>query len=185
MIVLFGGTFNPPHIAHKIITEVAYDELKPDRFIIIPTSVPPHKTNEGIAEFSVRYSWVKKTFSKEFEVSDIENKLPKPSYTLQTVDYFLKKDKVTLLIGEDSLINFKKWYKWKEILKKCTLAVYPRFFKKELITEIPYIKINSPLIDISSTTIRNRIKENKTINGMVNDEIKDEIVKFYTNFTKN
>ncbi|BBE31865.1 putative nicotinate-nucleotide adenylyltransferase [Tepiditoga spiralis] len=184
MIVLFGGTFNPPHIAHKIIAEVAYDELKPSRFLIIPASVPPHKTNNFIVDFNIRYNWLKKVFSSKFEISNIENKLPKPSYSFQTIEYFSKKDKVILLIGEDSLLNFKKWYKWEEILKKCTLAVYPRFFKNKINTDIPYIKINSPLIDISSTTIRNRITQKKTINGMVEDKIKDEIIKVYTYFTQ-
>ncbi|GAB6189301.1 nicotinate (nicotinamide) nucleotide adenylyltransferase [Marinitoga arctica] len=185
MIVIFGGSFNPPHIGHRIIAEYAYEYLKPSKFLIIPAVIPPHKLEEkDIAEYELRLKWCKKTFPKErFIVSDIEKKLPIPSYTYQTIKFIKSKynEEIYLLIGEDSLINFHTWYKWKELLEEVTLVVYKRYSEKLKFENynLPHIFLNSPLIEISSTEIRNRIKKNLNIYGMVNDEIVDEIKNTY------
>ncbi|KAF2955335.1 nicotinate (nicotinamide) nucleotide adenylyltransferase [Marinitoga sp. 38H-ov] len=184
MIVIFGGSFNPPHIGHRIIAEYAYDFIKPKKFLIIPAVMPPHKLEEkNIVDFNLRKKWCEITFPKErFEVSDIEKHLPKPSYTYQTVLKLKEKfDDIYLLIGEDSLINFHTWYKWRELLKEVTLVVYKRYHEKLKFDNynLPHIFLNSPLIEISSSEIRNRIKKDLSIYGMVNDNIVDEIKNTY------
>jgi len=184
MLILFGGSFNPPHIGHRIIAEIAYDEFKPDRFLIVPAGNPPHKSINFIANFDKRYSWCEKVFSENyFEVSDIENNLPSPSFTIRTVEYFSNFDKnIFLLIGEDSFKSFHKWYKWEELLKKVKLIVYPRYFgeKSSGLDDSEVIKLQSPIIEISSTDIRQRIKKRKTIKGMVDDKILKEVLKEYS-----
>jgi nicotinate-nucleotide adenylyltransferase len=184
MLILFGGSFNPPHIGHKIIAEIAYDEFKPEKFIIMPSPTPPHKTIEHIADYTKRYLWCKDVFNDNyFEVSNLEAILTKPSYTVKTIEYLFHYYKVIyLLIGEDSLINFKKWYKWEDILKKAKLIVYPRYFteKKNYVDNVEHIMLQSPIIDISSTLIRERIKNGKTVKGMVDDKIIDEVKSFYS-----
>lgn len=185
MIVVFGGSFNPPHIGHRIIAEYAYDYLKPKKFLIIPAVLPPHKLEEkNIANFDIRKKWCEITFPKErFTVSDIENHLPKPSYTYQTVLKLkeLYNDNIYLLIGEDSLINFHTWFKWKELLKEVTLVVYKRYSEKLKFDNynLSHIFLNSPLIEISSSEIRERIKKGQSIYGMVNDSIVNEIKNTY------
>ncbi|SHE96263.1 nicotinate-nucleotide adenylyltransferase [Marinitoga hydrogenitolerans DSM 16785] len=185
MIVIFGGTYNPPHIGHRIIAEYAYDYLKPDKFLIIPAVVPPHKIeNTSILDFETRKLWCEKTFPEErFIVSDIEKKLSIPSYTYQTVLFLKKemKEEIYLLIGEDSLINFHTWYKWKDLLKEVTLVVYKRYSEKLKFDnyQIPHIFLNSPLIEISATEIRNRIKKNLSIYGMVSDNIVEDVIIKY------
>ncbi|AEX84698.1 nicotinate/nicotinamide nucleotide adenylyltransferase [Marinitoga piezophila KA3] len=185
MIVIFGGTFNPPHIGHRIIAEYAYDYLKPDKFLIIPAYTPPHKLeNSDIANYDKRIEWCKNTFpSERFEISRIEEKLDKPSYTLQTVKFLKEKynDEIYLLIGEDSLISFHTWYKWKELLKNVTLVVYKRFSEKLKFENynIEHIFLDSPIIEISSTNIRERIRKKLSIYGMVSDSIVDDILKTF------
>ncbi|KLO25026.1 MULTISPECIES: nicotinate (nicotinamide) nucleotide adenylyltransferase [unclassified Marinitoga] len=187
MIVIFGGSYNPPHIGHRIIAEYAYDYLKPDKFLIIPAVIPPHKLkNNDIADFKIRFSWCKKTFpQKRFIISNIEEILPKPSYTYQTVTYLKEKynGEIFLLIGEDSLVNFHTWYKWKDLLKEVTLVVYKRYSEKLKFDNynLPHIFLNSPLIEISSTEIRDRIKKDLSIYGMVDDKISNEVINYYKN----
>jgi nicotinate-nucleotide adenylyltransferase len=185
MIVLYGGSFNPPHIGHRIIAEYAYDYLKPNKFLIIPAVIPPHKLEEkNIANFELRKKWCEITFPKErFIVSDIENDLPKPSYTYQTVLKLkeLYNDDIYLLIGEDSLINFHTWYKWKQLMNEVILVVYKRYSERLKFEnyKLPHIFLDSPLIEISSTDIRNRVKKGLSIYGMVSDDLVQEIKNTY------
>ncbi|OQY10569.1 MAG: nicotinate (nicotinamide) nucleotide adenylyltransferase [Marinitoga sp. 4572_148] len=185
MITVFGGTFNPPHIGHRIIAEYAYDYLKPNKFFIIPAVIPPHKLdNEDIAVYEKRLYWCKRTFPEErFEVSNIESTLPIPSYTLQTVQQlknFYNED-VYLLIGEDSLLNFHTWYKWEKLINEVTLVVYKRYSERLKFEnyKLPHIFLDSPLIEISSTQIRNRVKKGLSIFGMISDEIVEDVKNTY------
>jgi nicotinate-nucleotide adenylyltransferase len=181
MIIFFGGSFNPPHIGHKIIANIAYDEFKPDKFIISATPKPPHKKNLDIVDTQKRKFFCKKTFADSFEISDIEEKLSEPSYTLKTLKYLKKlDDDILLLIGEDSLFNFKKWYKYEDILKISKLLVYPRL-GFDTNNNITHIKLKAPIIEISSTEIRERVKKHKTIKGMVVESLEEDIKKIYTN----
>jgi len=184
MLMLFGGSFNPPHIGHRIIAEIAYDEFKPNRFLIVPSKNPPHKSIDFIANFDKRFSWCERVFFEHyFEVSDIESKLPSPSYTIRTIEYLTNFDKnIYLLIGEDSFKNFHKWYKWEEILKKVKLVVYPRYFeeKDSYSVDFEYVKLESPIVEISSTDIRQRIKKKKTVKGLIDDKIIGEVLKEYS-----
>jgi nicotinate-nucleotide adenylyltransferase len=182
MIIFFGGSFNPPHIGHKIITNIAYDEIKPDRLIISATPKPPHKKNDNILDTKKRIFFCKKTFGDNFEISDIEQSLSKPSYTLKTLEHLkVQDDDIFLLIGEDSLFNFHKWYKYEEILKISKLLVYPRLGYNTEKSVIPHTKLNAPIIEISSTDIRYRVHNKKTIKGMVDESIEEEIKKAYMN----
>ncbi|MDN5341851.1 nicotinate (nicotinamide) nucleotide adenylyltransferase [Oceanotoga sp. DSM 15011] len=183
MIIIFGGSFNPPHIAHKIIAEFAYDKFKPDKFLILPASIPPHKESNSIASFQKRFDMCKKTFkSKYFEVSDLENKLKKPSYTVRTLDYLKDFDtNLNLLIGEDSYMNFDKWFEYEKILSFSKLIVYPRFFDRRGFKHknFEHIELSSPIIDISSSMIRKRIKEKKSIKGLISDDIYNITINTY------
>lgn len=181
MTILFGGAFNPPHVAHKIICEIAHDEYKPENFIIIPTPNPPHKTLNNNISFDVRVKWCLSSFNSKFTISDIEKNMKKPSYTLNTIKYFYKNySDIHLLIGEDMLNTFDKWYKWKEILSKCKLIVFPRFTEKKTKNLVEHIKLDAPIIDISSTLIRQRISNRKTIKYLVEETIIDDVIKHFS-----
>ncbi|MGM0639949.1 MAG: nicotinate (nicotinamide) nucleotide adenylyltransferase [Thermotogota bacterium] len=183
MIIFFGGSFNPPHIGHKIIANIVYDEHKPNRFIISATPKPPHKRNFNLIDNQLRKEFCKQTFGNKFEITNIEDELPKPSYTLQTLEYLKNIDNdLFLLIGEDSLYNFKKWYEYKKILEISSLLVYPRNGFRTTKNDIIHTKIDAPIIEISSTYIRERVKKEKTIEGMVEKDIEEKIKQTYKNF---
>jgi nicotinate-nucleotide adenylyltransferase len=100
---------------------------------------------------------------------------------LKTLKYLKKlDDDILLLIGEDSLFNFKKWYKYEDILKISKLLVYPRL-GFDTNNNITHIKLKAPIIEISSTEIRERVKKHKTIKGMVVESLEEDIKKIYTN----
>lgn len=183
MIIFFGGSFNPPHIGHKIIANIAYDEYKPEKFIISATPNPPHKNDYDMIDHEKRKELCMKTFDNKFIISDIEKTLPSPSYTLQTINFLHNIDSdIFLLIGGDSLKNFKSWYKYQDILKTSKLLVYPRLGYENLQTDIPFVKLDAPIIEISSTYIRNRIKNKKTIKGMLDSSIEEEVKNIYMHF---
>jgi len=184
MVILFGGSFNPPHVGHRIVAELAYDEMKPEEFFIIPSPNPPHKITTFLVDFDKRYSWCKRVFWEEyFTVSDIEAKLPEPSYTVNTLSYFSNYySDIWLLIGEDSLYDFKKWYKWQEILSLACLLVYTRYFDEKGFksSDIKFVRLDCPIIDISSSYIRERIERHKTVKGFIDDSILKEVVAEYS-----
>ena len=179
MTVVFGGAFNPPHVGHRIVAEAAYDLLKPEKFLIIPTFISPHKMGSDIAAYDKRMEWCRKTFPFErFYVSDIESTLDGRSYTYNTVTkLLLSYSDVYLLIGEDSFLSFNRWYMAEELYKLCKLVVYPRFFDERgfLGSTRQFIKLQSPIIDISSSIIRKSLSLGLNVYGMVDDAIYNEI----------
>lgn len=178
MTIIFGGTFNPVHIGHKLIAEYTYDLYKPNKFYIIPNYIPPHK-NKDLNNYEFRFSCLEKIFDKRFTVSNIERKLEGKSYTINTLKEIKKEDTdLYLLIGEDSLKSFKNWYKYEEILNNAKLLVYKRNIEPYK-TDIPHIMLKCPIIDISSSVIRKRISLAQSIKGYVNDKIEEDIIKEY------
>lgn len=191
-IVIFGGSFNPPHNGHIIIAQLVRELFKYSDMHIIPNSTPPHKKVE--VSFSKRFLMTKKTFEKinNIVVSDIENKLGGISYAINTIKYYENQyNKIFYLVGEDSLLSIDKWYKYEEILKRVTLIVYPRYRTKikdkyeQIENTIKYLPhsiylLDLPLIEISSSLIRQRVKEGKSIYGFVPDSIIDIVKEVYS-----
>ena len=130
--VIFGGTFNPPHLGHENTVRIVNEALSPDRFLIIPTYIPPHKQMAaGSPSPLQRLELCHLAFDKfDFaEVSDIELRRQGPSYTVDTLTEMKKlypEDDFYLVIGSDSLLNFRLWVRYREILGMCTLAVVSR-----------------------------------------------------------
>ncbi len=187
--VIYGGSFNPPHVGHIIILSYALNLLEGD-FYVVTAANPPHKSVK--IDFEKRFQWTRKTFSrfKEVQITDVEKRLGGINYAIRTVDFFLKYYKnVILLIGEDGLGNIEKWYKYEDLLSKAVFAVYPRtrdgsLYKRgrEVLGEIyekRIIELDTPLVEISSSEIRIRVKEGKSIIGMVVDEIIEEVEGTY------
>lgn len=131
-ILIFGGTFNPPHLGHELMAELAYRAIGPDRMIIIPAFTPPHKEVEAGSPYpEQRLELCKAAFGKFgfAEVSDIELRRANKSYTVDTLAELRKvysNDEFFLLIGSDSLIHFTEWRKFDEIMKGSFLVVVSR-----------------------------------------------------------
>lgn len=182
---LMGGTFDPIHIGHLMISEYIKEELGLDEIVFIPTGNPPHKTNSLIA--SHRYNMVKLAIedNKGFSISDVETKRVKDSYSIETIN-ILKEElqgKLYFIIGSDSLFNLKTWKKIEELatLVDFACAVRPHYARKEDIEqEVLYLKekygvnvhlVDSPLFEISSTEVRKRINNKKSVKYIVPDKV--------------
>lgn len=164
-IGLFGGAFDPVHIGHQRVAESFLKSNLIDELHVLPTAQSPHKENKRSTSFNHRSQMLKLAFSdyEHVVVNEIENSLPKPSYTLQTIEHLQNANPENLYylcIGEDNLASFHKWYKYKSILQKVTLIVAgrPGAEGSSQQTEIleRSIFIDHEEIEISSTDIRNQ-----------------------------
>lgn len=127
---IFGGTFNPIHKGH---TEAAYAFLRcvnPDKLLVIPTKIPPHKAIKGDDDPEIRLEMTRRAFSengeydKRVEVSDIEIRSEGKSYTYYTLQKLksMGYDDFYLYCGTDMLLSFDSWFRFEDILSMCTLA---------------------------------------------------------------
>lgn len=131
-IAVYGGSFNPPHLGHVEAARTVSAELAPDKFLIIPTNVAPHKE---IAENSPlpyeRLELCRLAFADipGAEVSDMELQREGKSYTAQTVEELQREypgDEIILVMGTDMLLSFETWYRFEFLLRSCKLAVLSR-----------------------------------------------------------
>lgn len=187
---IFGGSFNPIHYGHLMICEYIKEEMGLDKVIFIPTGNPPHKELELSAED--RYEMVRLAISPnpDFEISDIETTRIKMSYTVDTIRELKKiyrEEKLYFLIGLDSLFQLKTWMKIGDLSQEIefVVALRPGYLDKEEINkEIDFLgenfgtKINlikTPLYEISSTDLRDRIHEGKSLRYLIPKKVLDYI----------
>lgn len=180
---IFGGTFDPIHIGHVHIAYEALYNLHLDKILFMPAGNPPNKINKKITDAQIRYDLVKRAIEYEnhFEISDYEINKKESSYTYETVELFseLESDiEWFTLIGVDSLMDLDNWKNVDRILGSCKLVVYNRagFTMEEVSKQKHHIEqkfnkkiifLNMPIIDISSTNIRNNIKEGRNVNYLL------------------
>ena len=179
---LFGGTFDPPHFGHLIVAQTIFEAEHFDKIVFIPALIPPHKKGLKISSLEHRLEMLKIATkdNPNFEISDIEIKRGGISYSLETVrDYKeqteLSRDELFYLIGSDSLKQFHAWENPKAILKECQLivAIRPGFRPSDIpnwiLAKVQFANI--PRIEISSSQIRARWIEDKTIRYMVTQPV--------------
>lgn len=171
---IFGGTFDPIHIAHMYIASEALRQLSLDEVIFVPNGSPPHKKGDKVTDPKVRYELTKIAISdyNRFSISDYEIFKKGYSYTYETLQYFksIDKSKLYFIVGADSLMEIYSWKNIECILKDCTLVVFnrPSYNKEDILvqkskverefqTEILWLDLLN--LDISSSYIRDRIKE--------------------------
>ena len=137
-IALYGGSFNPPHLGHAEAAYTVYEELKPDKLLIIPDNIPPHKEmEEGCPSAEERLELCRLAFAEipGAEVSDIEVRREGRSYTADTVEQLraeYPEDELILVMGTDMLLCFEDWYRFEYLLRECSLAVLAREDNQEL-----------------------------------------------------
>ena len=173
-IGILGGGFDPPHIGHLIACETVREKLKLDKVIFIPTFNPPHK--EIFTPFHHRFKMTELAVSDNphFSISDIEKSLGVPSFTIQTLKALKKsypEGKIYLLIGTDEFRDFKDWESPEEIPKIVEIVVLyrPGYPLKEFPKSITPLQI--PQIDVSSTQIRESIKERRSVKYLIPDKV--------------
>ncbi len=183
-IGIFGGTFNPVHTAHLIMAENVREQVHLDTVLFIPTAIPPHKDSNGLLDADTRLEMLKIAVegNKHFEVSDIEIELSKKgkNYTVDTLmalreKHTAEESKLYLIIGMDQLIELDSWKDPGKLFFLSEVVVINR--PGYLVTQVEneygrrVIYVPAPNIDISSTEIRHRINENKSIKYLVPEKV--------------
>jgi len=190
-IGIFGGSFNPPHLAHLIAAERAVEELRLDTLLFIPAFIPPHKQHLVLASPEDRLEMLRRAIEGNpcFEISDIELKRQGTSYTIDTLHTIKERydpEEMVLLIGADNLLIFHTWHRTEEIKQLAKIAVMARptfdlsSASPDALENVSIVRI--PLLEVSSTDIRARVQQGKSIRYLVPDSVLEymEEHKLYT-----
>ncbi len=177
-IGLFFGSFNPIHTGHLIIAAYMANFTALDKVWLVVSPHNPLKNKAGLTQVYDRLEMAKLAVDddEKIEVKDIELKLPQPSYTIDTLAHLKEKypnDEFVLIMGEDNLASLKKWKNYELILRDYKLYVYPR--PSVATTDLhhhPSVTITqTPLMELSSTFIRNALKQHQNIKFFVPDKV--------------
>ena len=171
-IAIFGGSFDPVHIAHVAIVNEAIKTLDIDKLIVVPTYLNPFKNSFNL-EPKARYELLKKVFQNlnNIEVSDYEITKETSSYSFDTVNYLKNKyhaTKIYFIIGADNLNSLDKWYKIEKLKELVEFVIATRVCYDEVPNNYKKLDVQ---IDISSTQLRNNIDFN-----FIPNEIKEELI---------
>lgn len=189
-IGLFGGTFDPVHNGHLIIARSVCETLGLNSVIFIPSARPPHKNSDIMFSAEQRFRMLRLAIKKIpcFTVSDIEMTRKGPSYTIDTIleiKKILQADTdLVFIVGRDNLSDIETWKDPQAILEQCKIVVADRPVTPQndspewLMKKVEFVKV--PLIEISSSDIRCRIREKKSIRYLVPDSVTDIIEYQYT-----
>lgn len=179
---LLFGSFNPIHIGHLIIANYIVENTNINKIWFIVSPHNPLKNSKDLLEESLRYKLVKLAIkkNKNFKASDLEFGMEKPSYTIKTLRYLKSKYKTrefVLIIGEDNLDSFEKWKDYKEILSSYEVIVYPRanIRTNKFSDNRNIYRVKAPQIEISSTQIRENIRQNKSNAYLLPEAVRKEI----------
>ena len=168
-IAIYGGSFNPMHIGHEKIVDYVLKNLDMDKIIIIPVGIPSHREN-NLEQSNTRLKICREIFknNKKVEVSDIEIKSEGKSYTYDTLLKLIE------IYGKDN-----------ELLNLCKFIVFRRKDDKNIEIDNEFLNNKNIIIleneyyNISSTEIRNKVKNDEDITGLVNEKVKNLIKKEY------
>ncbi len=179
-IGLYFGTFNPIHIGHLIIANHMVENSNLDEIWMVVTPHNPFKKKSSLLDNHHRLEMVYKateTYEK-IKPSDIEFNLPQPNYTVHTLAHISEKHpsyNFNLIMGEDNLKSLHKWKNYEAILEHHNVYVYPRISKGSVETQFdkhPKIHpVEAPIVEISSTMIRNGIKEDKNMRPLLSNAV--------------
>jgi nicotinate-nucleotide adenylyltransferase len=180
-IGLYFGTFNPVHIGHLIIANHMAEHSDLDEIWMVVTPHNPHKKKSTLLDDHHRLQMVHLATEDypKIKPSDIEFKLAQPNYTVNTLVHLEERfptHAFSLIMGEDNLKSLHKWKNYEVLLKNYNIYVYPRLEAKgrtaepenlELKNHPRIYNIDAPVVEISSTFIRNNIKEGRNIQPLL------------------
>ena len=183
---IFGGTFNPLHIGHEEMVRAFLKEVKPDRLLLIPNHLPPHKEAKQLASEADREQMLRLAFGDEpaCEIDTREFRRKGKSYTYDTV-VSLKDEypdaQMYLLVGGDSFQNFEKWYRFEDLLQMVTLTAFAREGEKDLkktaeryqlLYGADLLLLPDTITGVSSTEIREKIADGQPVSRLLSPEIR-------------
>jgi nicotinate-nucleotide adenylyltransferase len=180
-IGLYFGSFNPIHVGHLIISSHIVSNTDLDEVWLVVSPQNPFKNSQTLLNENHRLNLVRTALDgeKKIRASNVEFKLPKPSYTINTLTYLKEKypnNDFVIIMGSDSFQNFPNWKNALLIAKDYPVYIYKRPGFEISNPLNAAIKImQAPLLEISSTHIRNLLATGKSIRYLVPDNVKDEI----------
>jgi nicotinate-nucleotide adenylyltransferase len=193
-VCLYGGSFNPIHCGHLIVARAVAEHLALQRVVLLPSLQPPHKGDRQLAGAAHRAEMVRLAISGEplFELSDFDLARPGPSYTIETVQHFRAAlgagTELFWLIGGDSLNDLITWHRAGELVDACRIVTAHRpgwdavnwQALRSVLTDAQVDRLQNdvvpaPRIEISSTEIRRRIGEGRSIRYLVPDPVLEYI----------
>ena len=192
-IGILGGTFDPPHVGHLTLAAHSADQFNLEKVYWLLTPTPPHKTGDEISPMHVRKLWVESTIAGNpiFELSTVDIDREPPHYALDSIRIFkhqFPSSEIYYLIGSDSMMDLQDWYLPEELITIVDqVVVYHRIdestdFSRQysLFSELKDKTriLDTPIIGISSTLIRNRIRHGKSIRYLVSDRIHDDVIQY-------
>ena len=185
---IFGGSFNPIHNGHIALARQLREMAGLDEVWLMVSPHNPLKDQNDLLDDDLRLQMARQALANEpfIEVSDYEFHLPRPSYTWNTLQA-LKLDfpdrEFVLMIGGDNWERFRYWYRADDIVRDYPLVVYPRRGSAiDSATLPPTVRVvEAELLDVSSTDIRRRVRQGKTIEGLVPDCIIPAVTASYAN----
>jgi nicotinate-nucleotide adenylyltransferase len=184
----FGGTFDPPHLGHLVLTSEAYHQLKLDRLDWILTPDPPHKTDRIISPVEIRLEMLQLIIDKrqQFSINPIDINRDPPHYAADTVELIKNEnplDELVYVIGEDSLQDLPGWYAPDRFISAIdTLVIAPRpgisTDLMEMERAIPGLAgktlfLHNVMFEIASSVIRDRVNKSEPFEHFLPDEISD------------
>ena len=179
-IGLYFGTFNPIHVGHLIIANHMAEHSDLDQIWLVVTPHNPHKQKSTLLDDYQRLQLVHLATDDypKIKPSDIEFKLSQPNYTVNTLahlkDHFPQHE-FSLIMGEDNLNSLHKWKNYEYILENHDIYVYPRFSGEEgnydLLNHSRIHKVAAPIVEISSTFIRENIKNKKNVRPVLPEKV--------------
>ena len=179
-IGVFGGLFDPPHVGHLIIAQHVLEEFRLQQILFVPSGNPPHKTD--YSSYDIRYAMTELAAkdNEMFATSDVERTFTDKTYTIEVIRKLRKEsnDEFYLMIGSDQWQEIETWKDPDELFRECRVVVMrrpnheiskeARFFDRVMIS-------TAPLIDISSTMIRTRIRKGLSVRYMLKSAVYDYI----------
>jgi nicotinate-nucleotide adenylyltransferase len=193
-IALYGGSFNPIHHGHLIVARSVTEQLRVDRLVVLPSARPPHKSAGALLDADHRVAMVRLAIEGEphFELSDYDLTRPGPSYTIDTVAHFREEFGLDVslywMIGVDSLNDLTTWYRVRALVDACRIitALRPGWeeidweqlrtrLSEDQIADLKAGLLSTPRVEISSTDIRRRVREGRSIRYLVPDRVREYI----------
>ena len=186
---ILGGTFNPPHVGHLVMVIEALDQLELDRVLLMPVALPPHKEALADPGAGVRLELCRLAIAGEdrVEVSDLEIERGGASYTVDTLRALHERDPehdLTFIVGGDMAYSLPTWREPEAVLELARLAVAERdgLRREDLAQRLAALHsgdrvvfFDMPRIDLSSSSVRDRVAAGRPIRYLVPDAVVDEI----------
>ena len=177
-IGIYGGTFDPIHSAHLILAREALEQLQLERVVFVPAAVSPHKLHHVAAPGTMRAQMLRAAVEGEarFEVDELELQRPPPSFTIDTVEEFRRRERhaeIFYLVGSDNLPKLHTWHRFADLRDLVQFVVLSR----DTTSPTDQFTTIRRLIDVSATEIRNRVATGRSIRYLVPPSVEEIIVR--------